>query len=543
MSPLPRRDQVGEYARKGVHLGLRQVALAPEQVVARQLRKQATALGPATGPRVAIFTLRDWAAHVQWEAVVGQALRVRGAQTTFVTCGGGLEQCDRVNLYEGPPMPCGTCSRYVDSSVDAHGFARVGLHEGWAVDDPGDWPELDGMSLNELFEVEYEGIPVGALVSIPVRWFLLASRIEGDPLAALTARRFLRSARRVVRGLRAVLDRIEPDVVLMLNGRFFFESIADAICRSRGIEVVLYERGFILDTLIFHRRQPDQLLDVADDRPGWDQPSLSPEENEELDGYLKDRAVGARAIVGYWGDAEFVDPTQSATGKLAVLFTNLTWDSAVLGKEVAFPGIHDWLLEAVSAFAQRPNDQLVIRVHPAEVKLPGKWTREPLGALIAQEFPDLPSNVRIVDAQDPLSSYPLMAAADVGLVYTSTTGLEMALHGKPVIVAGQTHYRGKGFTIDVSSPGEFRDTLDRALDDPAAVGPDLERARRYAHLFFFKAPVEAPGVQEHVPGLARLTVRSLDDLLPGRSAAVDQICDQILAGASTRDHTISAQTR
>jgi hypothetical protein len=541
MSPLPRKDQLGQYALKGLHLGLRQAKLAPEQVVARQLRRQATALGPRTGKRVAIFSPRDWASHVQWEAIVGQALRVRGAQTTFITCGGGLEQCDRVNIYEGPPMPCATCSRYVEGSVDSHGFPRVRLRDGWAVNDPGDWPDLDAMSLDELFEIDYEGLPLGSLVSVPVRWFLLASRIEDDPLAALTARRFLRSARRVVRGLNATLDDIDPDVVLMLNGRFFFESIANAICRSRGIDVVIYERGFILDTLIFHRRRPDLLLDVADDRPEWDQKPLSSEDSEELDLYLKDRSLGARTLDRYWTGAEFVDPQRPADGRLAVLFTNLTWDSAVLGKEVAFPGIHEWLFAAVDTFAHRPKDQLLIRVHPAEVKLPGRRTREPLGASLLQHYGDLPSNVRIVNADDPLSSYPLMAAADVGLVYTSTTGLEMALRGKPVIVAGRTHYRAKGFTLDASSPIEFKDMLTRALDDPAAVAPDLDRARRYAHLFFFQAPVEAPGVKEHVPGLARLTVRSLNELSPGQSAAVDRICNEILCGDTAGARTTPSQ--
>ena len=67
----------------------------------------------------------------------------------------------------------------------------------------------------------------------------------------------------------------------MLNGLFFFfESIANAICRSRGIDVVIYEQRFLLDTLIFHRRRPDLLLDVEDDWPAWDQRPLSPEESE-----------------------------------------------------------------------------------------------------------------------------------------------------------------------------------------------------------------------------------------------------------------------
>ena len=64
----------------------------------------------------------------------------------------------------------------------------------------------------------------------------------------------------------------------------------------------------------------------------------------------------------------------------------------------------------------------------------------------------------------------------------------------------------------------------------------------YAHLFFFQAPVDAPGVKEHVPGLVRLTVRSLNDLSPGKSAAVDRICDEILCGGAAQDHTTPNQT-
>ena len=38
----------------------------------------------------------------------------------------------------------------------------------------------------------------------------------------------------------------------------------------------------------------------------------------------------------------------------------------------------------------------------------------------------------VIGANDMTSSYPLMDAADVGLVYTSTTGMELALAGTPV---------------------------------------------------------------------------------------------------------------
>ncbi len=67
--------------------------------------------------------------------------------------------------------------------------------------------------------------------------------------------------------------------------------------------------------------------------------------------------------------------------------------------------------------------------------------------------------------------------------------------------------------------------------DPASLRPDVSTARRYAHFFFFRAPLPAPGVIEPLPGLARLTVEDLRELAPGRNESLDRICDGILNGA------------
>jgi hypothetical protein len=528
VSPLPSRDRFSEYAVKGVHLGLRQVGRAPEQEQARRLARQAP--HPTGGRRVAFLTPRDWTAHVQWEGVLAQALRVRGADVSFITCGGGLEICDRVNTWEGPPVPCGQCTRYVHDSVDAHGFPRTTITEGWADDDPGAWPELDEVSAAALASIQDSGLPLGEMVEIPAKWFLMGARIEDDPLGPITIRRFLRSARRVVKGISAALDRVQPDVVVLLNGLFFFEAIAWELCRRRDIDVVTYERGFIKETLLFRRDAPACLGDVSHLWDTWADKPLTADEDRELTEYLEDRKAGRRTIDRYWVNPRHEQWGEGRQGRLVTLFTNLTWDSAVIGQEVAFPSIHDWLAAAVASFAHRPEHQLVVRIHPAEVKLPGKQSREPLGQFLAERFPVLPDNVRVVGADDPTSSYPMMAASDLGLVFTSTTGMEMALGGTPVVVGGRTHYRGKGFTIDVSSPDEFEAALDQALADPVTVAPDVERARRYAYLFFFRAPVRSPGVEEHVPGLARITVADLDELAPGVDPDLDRICDGILGG-------------
>jgi hypothetical protein len=534
--PLPDRARLQEYATKGVHLALRQRGLAPEQRAARALAAQATAPAPG-GPRVAFLSPRDWAAHVHWESMIGHALQLRGAQVSFLTCGGGLEICDRANTWEAPPMPCRSCTRYVEDSIDAHGFDRVALRSGWeTVDDEG-WPELDAISLDGLRAVSGPGgAPLGALTEIPVKWFLMRTDLENEPLAAPTWRAFLRSARRIERGVEAALDRLQPDVVMLLNGLFLFEAVAWEVCRRRGIEVVSYERGMIKETLVIERGSPACLFDLDDAWVTRRSKPLDTAEEARLDEYLDDRRHGRRTIDRFWGDAQFDDPRTTTPGRLVTLFTNLTWDSAVIGRERAFGSIQEWLGAAVALFAERPQDTLLIRIHPAEVKLPGKQTREPMLEVIRREFGDLPPNVRVIEPTDPQSSYPLMEASDLGLVYTSTTGLELALRGIPTVVAGETHYREKGFTLDVDDADSFRETVLRALDEPASVVPNQDLARRYAHLFFFDAPVASPGVEEHVQGLVRLTTDRLTDLAPGVDPDVDRICDLILHGddAATR---------
>jgi hypothetical protein len=527
--PLPDRARLQEYALKGVHLALRQRGLAPEQRAARALAAQAEP-APVGGPRVAFLSPRDWAAHVHWEAMIGHALQQRGAQVSFMTCGGGLEICDRANTWEAPPMPCRSCTRYVEDSIDAHGFDRVPLRHGWEQDDE-DWAELDTVALDGLSSVSGPtGSPLGALTEIPVKWFLMRTDLENEPLAAPTWRAFLRSARRIERGVEAALDRLQPDVVMLLNGLFLFEAVAWEVCRRRGIDVVTYERGMIMDTLVVKRNSPASLFDLSDEWPQRRTRPLAAPEEARLDEYLDDRRHGRRTLDQFWGDARFDEAGHTGPGRLVTLFTNLTWDSAVIGRERAFGSIDEWLGAAVALFAERPQDTLIIRIHPAEVKLPGKQSREPMLEVIEREVGVLPPNVHVVEPTDPQSSYPLMEASDLGLVYTSTTGLELALRGIPTVVAGETHYRGKGFTLDVDDAEGFRSVVLAALADPVAHAPDQALARRYAHLFFFESPVRAPGVEEHVQGLVRLTAERLTDLAPGADPEVDRICDVILGG-------------
>ena len=519
---------VDHTARKGVELMLRTLGQAPEHRAARRLRDRLSIVESGHGPKILMLTPRNWAAHVQYESMIGQALRLRGAQVTVLGCGGGLEICDRANTHEAPPMPCRSCERYCRDAAAAHGFRRVTLSQFADGGDDGSWPELDELSIDELPGVRGEGLPLGELVDIPVKWFLCAADQRGDPLAARTRRAFMRSARRVARAVHAALDEIEPDTVLVTNGLFLFEAVMWAACRARGIDVVTYERAFRKETLVFHRDAPAGHYDFASAWSDAKRP-LTVAEERELDSYLDDRRAG-RAFDQHW---DWRPPALPRTrGRMAVMFTNITWDSAVIGRDRAFASIEKWVSATIAWFGRSPDHTLVVRIHPSEIALPGKRSRDSLHDYIAREHPDLPANVVVIPPDDASSSYPLMDECDLGLVYTSTTGLELALAGKPVIVTGIPHYRGKGFTIDVDSASEYREALSGVMGGEVARSVDVELARRYAHFFFFRAPIAAPGVIEPIPGLARVTIEDPTRLEPGVDPELDRICDGILDGAA-----------
>jgi capsule polysaccharide export protein KpsC/LpsZ len=142
--------------------------------------------------------------------------------------------------------------------------------------------------------------------------------------------------------------------------------------------------------------------------------------------------------------------------------------------------------------------------------------------------------VSLVLPDSDISSYRLVELAHVVLVYTSTIGLESALQGKPVVVAGQTHYRSKGFTLDPRTRDEYFDILQKVLAAPPdTLAVDIQVARRYAYLFFGRYMFPFPLIDEPQQGETRLRIGSLDELRTGQWPELDAICDFILQSYKT----------
>ena len=523
--------RIRELVVKGAHLVLRQIAMSPEMLQARRLRKSSARAiseeGLLAGRRILIPTIRDWASHVHIEALLGHYLRSEGASVRHLSCGGGLEICDRSNSWESPPMPCHSCSKYVRNSLAAHGAEVSWLNESWG--DPA-WPELDNMSLDELIAATYDSYELGKLVEVPVKWFLLYDTLSDDPLATKTYRAFLRAAKRVVVAVENEFNQDRPDQVILLNGLFMFEGLIWDVCRRHNIPVVSYERAFIVDSFVFSHNRVSSYYEIDNAWFTAQHQPLDERDEIELDGYMKDRKFGLRTVDDYWAQVTKSRSNRSSRGKTVILFTNLVWDSAVIGMDIGFSSIVDWVETTVRKFELHPEHNLVIRIHPAETKLSGRESREQMTDALAKRIPLLPSNITLIPPEENTSTYELMQEADFGLVYSSTTGLEMAMLGKPVVVAARTHYSGKGFTIDVSSISEFIAAIDQLFSTKLIYESNAVQARRYAHLFFFRTPYFELGVSEPMRGLVKFNSTSFVKLRHGGRGDVSRFLEAVSSG-------------
>ena len=176
----------------------------------------------------------------------------------------------------------------------------------------------------------------------------------------------------------------------------------------------------------------------------------------------------------------------SAEKPTVLICPNVPFDAVFYsGGRQAFAGMWEWLVETCRELSQRNDCQVVVRCHPAE---PYFDTHETARALLNEYLPNIPEHVHIIAPTDPVSTYSLMELSAVGVVFASTTGLEMAMRGIPVVCGNPVqHYNRKGFTIDATSREQFFAEIDNRIKNPESrrlTVRQVELAHCYADLYF-----------------------------------------------------------
>ena len=301
------------------------------------------------------------------------------------------------------------------------------------------------------------------------------------------------------------LRRHKPDVVILPNGTILEFGVLYQVARFLDIPVVTYEFGeqqdriWLAQNAEVMRQKTDDLWQARKNQ------KLTQDQHSQVH-----KLFASRQHASLWENfsrrwqgvpSEGGEQVRHTLGldqrPIVLLATNVIGDSLTLGRQVFSDSMTEWLERTVQYFATHPEVQLVARIHPGELITKGPSVAD----VVYKTLPSIPENIHLVPADAKVNTYDIVEIADIGLVYTTTVGMEMAMNGIPVIVVGNTHYRNKGFTLDPESWEDYFDLLTDILANPGQFRlsqEQVEQAWNYAYRFFFDYPHPFPWHLLHI---------------------------------------------
>jgi hypothetical protein len=392
------------------------------------------------------------------------------------------------------------------------------------------------MTIEALGSYRFEGMNVGEHALAGTLRFYARGTLGDDSYQTEIARRYFEASLLTSYAMRRLLSNYSFNASCCNHGIYVPHGLVGEAARSAGVRVVNWNAGYRKQRFIFSHGDTYHHTMLSEPTRNWDTMPWTSETETATIEYLKSRWQGTNDWIWFHDRPdEALDSIATQTGvdfeKPCIgLLTNVIWDAQLHYRANAFPNMLVWLIETIKYFARRPNLQLLIRVHPAEIRgfIP---SRQHAVDEIRKVFPTLPPNVFVVPPESQVSTYAAMERCDAVIIYGTKTGVELTSLGIPVIVAGEAWIRDKGITMDARSTEEYFAWLDRLPLQKRLPKEVVTRAHKYAYHFFFRRMIPLPfmRVLQGWPPY-ELALESLSQLQPGKSKGLDVICDGILQG-------------
>jgi hypothetical protein len=483
-----------------------------------------------------------------YEGTIAKACQIRGATVEYVLCDGLLPECDMHwnSFPENIPRPvdlCQGCQARAKRNFHELDIPLKDLPYRWLGEFVNETERRDAfawaqsLSASEMRLACFQGYPVGEWVQSSVISYFRQYPPDMDNCeVAKVYRGFLVSAATVVSGLRNYLEAYSVDSALLFNGRQSITRVAFEVFRRLGIRVLTHETPFF---------QRGHLMLKANARCWsiepftefwrmWGQIPLTRTSLEQTSNWLKNRRYGAGLSWHAYNAPQTSDVSLkkqlnlNRSKKLLALFTSSTDETAGDPElQGPFEPQSEWTQEVVNWVGDRSDVELVVRVHP---NLAGKTG---LGKAVDEyNFYHkmklaAPANTRIVMPDDSLNSYALMDEADVCLTYGSSVGYEMAMLGKPVVLASRAPYEDCSHTLNIRSKQSLPEMLEKSLQ-PTSAREIRREAFRLAYYYVFKFELPFPLVSMSAVMDAKLNYTTLEALSPGKDDALDHICNHLI---------------
>jgi hypothetical protein len=479
---------------------------------------------------------RTWgiSQNAAFSLLASWGLRLSGVPVRYFVCNAGLEQCilGTVRTRLERPPPCTLCARL------SHQMYPVNLtevfnppREGW-----GSLPQfLDARTLDELCDLEVDGLPLGQLCYPSLRWVMRRHNIQDTAAVRQLYGKYLRAGMHLAHTFEKMIHEVRPRTVVVFNGVTFPEAIARQVALKNGVPVVTHEVGIRPFSAFFtHGEATAYPIDIEEEF------ELSTKDEAILDEHLSNRFKGSFSMAGvqFWPEMRKLDEELLAKAEsfrqVVSVFTNVIFDTSQVHANTVFHDMFDWLRRIVAFSRLHPETLFVVRAHPDELR-PGKESLETVEQVLDSEGALGIDNLLFVPPREFVSSYELIKKSKLVLIYNSSIGLEATLLGKVVLCGGKSRYSDYPTAYFPTTPEAYFQLADRFLNENDPVTPDefVHQARRFTYYQHFYTSLDfSPFLRAHskFPGYMEFLNFNPLDLHKDRCEEVNIIHDGILEG-------------
>lgn len=473
------------------------------------------------------------------EVSIAAALKLRGNKVHIVICDGTYTACVRRDVLD--PLPterwaeiCGSCTKSCVQVLKKMGveYSYVGDHvsqEELAVLKE----TADIVSWDSITELEHKGVNVGRNIQSGVLRYLKGHDFPND---TQIVKAYAFSGLVTAVASQNAYAKLNPSRVFMSHACYVDWGPALHKALAIGLPVVGWMGSYLPARFYFRPIKDGLRIDMHNiSQDGWDVRAknvLSATENAKLDEYLEDRytkdvSFDMKKFKKYSGtEMELRKRYNLASDKpIWGMTTHINWDTVSDYSPMLYKTFNEWVIESIKVMWDLKDVQWIIKVHPAE-----SWENNPetgVEGLIKKTYPSLPSHIRVFSAEEDISPLDFFHLVDGGITIYGTSGLEIALCGKPVILAGEAHYGAKGFTYDSNSIDEYKNHLKRANSIGRLSEIQKAWARQYAYLYFIQRQIPLNVVKDPHSKWWRFQFNKRQLLVQGRDPAIDFICDKL----------------
>ena len=475
------------------------------------------------------------------EAAIAAALKLRGRRVHAIICDGTFGACvkrvisDQVLINEWKKS-CSSCRRECEVVLDTMGIPYSYIGNYVAEKDLRDLKDVaETVTWERVEELKYRKINVGKNVRSSILRYLRGLDLPNDQLLV---QEYAYSGLVCAAAAERAIDKLRPTRIFTSHGVYVDWGPALHTAFARKVPVSAWMASYLHARFYFSQvRDTEQINFHNIGRKAWNELSnhiLTDEQSERLSQYLQDRytkdtSFDIKDFKQYTGSIDELrnryglDPSMPVWGIMA----HLNWDSVSDSSPMVYESFNQWMNDTIQVIKDIPDVQWIIKVHPAEA-----WYKaeSSVGFLINKCFPDLPKHIRVLPANENISPLDFINLVDGGVTVFGTAGLELALQGKPVILAGDAHYGRKGFTYDADSQEHYRELLKQAGNLSSITAEQRELVKKYAYCYFLQRQIPISVVNDPDSKWWSFQFDKKSLLLEGQDPVIDFVCEKIIDG-------------